>query len=83
MSVDAEITCREVVELLSGFLDDELPDGLRARVEGHLAACEGCSMILEELRETVRLTGELTEADMNPAQSATLLAAFRDWTAGG
>ena len=83
MSIGAEITCREVVELLSGFLDDELPAPERARVDAHLAACDGCSMILDELRETVRLTGQLTEADLSPAQSATLLAAFRDWTAGG
>ncbi len=83
MSVEAEITCPEVVELLSGLIDGELPAPLRARVEVHLASCDGCSMILDELRETIRLTGELTEADLSPAQSATLLAAFRDWTGGG
>jgi len=83
MSADAEITCREVVELLSGLLDDELPARERARVEAHLTACDGCSMILDELRETVRLTGRLTEEDLTTHQSATLLDAFRSWRAGG
>lgn len=83
MSVEAEITCREVVELLSGLLDDELPAPLRARVEDHLAGCDGCTMILDELRETVRLTGELTEESLTEEQSATLLEAFRGWTGAG
>ena len=83
MSIGAEITCREVVELLSDFLDDELPAPERARIEAHLSTCDGCSMILDELRETVRLTGELTEADLTAHQSATLLDAFRGWNAGG
>lgn len=83
MSIGAEITCREVVELLSDLLDDELPAPESARVEAHLAACDGCSMILDELRGTVRLTGRLTEEDLTAQQSATLLHAFRDWKAGG
>ncbi|HTG46801.1 MAG TPA: zf-HC2 domain-containing protein [Actinomycetota bacterium] len=83
MSADVEITCREVVELLSDFLDDELSAWQRARVETHLAGCAGCTMILDELRETVRLTGRLTEEDLTREQGATLLEAFRDWRAGG
>jgi anti-sigma factor RsiW len=82
MSVDANITCREVVELLSSYLDGELPASPRARVEAHLAACEGCSMVLDELRETIRLTGGLTEDRLTEAQSATLLAGFRGWASG-
>jgi anti-sigma factor RsiW len=82
MSVDADITCREVVELLSGYLDGELPAPLRERVDAHLAACDGCTMVLDELRETVRLTGDLTEDRLSPAQTETLLDAFRGWASG-
>jgi anti-sigma factor RsiW len=82
MSADADITCREVVELLSSYLDGELPASLRARVEAHLAACDGCTMVVDELRETIRLTGALTEDRLTEAQAATLLAAFRGWAAG-
>jgi len=82
MSADADITCREVVELLSSYLDGELPASLRARVEAHLAACDGCTMVVDELRETIRLTGALTEDRLTEAQEATLLAAFRGWAAG-
>ena len=49
MSVDASITCQEVVELLSAYLDGELEPTTLARVETHLAGCDGCTMVLEEL----------------------------------
>jgi anti-sigma factor RsiW len=82
MSVDAGITCQEVVELLNDYLEGELPDGDRLRVAAHLEGCDGCTTILEEFRETIRLTGILTVEHVSPAQRATLLDAFRDWTTG-
>jgi predicted anti-sigma-YlaC factor YlaD len=82
MSVDASITCREVVELLNDFLEGELPEPQRVRVDEHLRGCNGCTTILEEFRETIRLTGMLTVEHVNEAQRATLLEAFRDWKTG-
>lgn len=83
MSVDASITCQEVVELLSAYLDGELDPRTLERVETHLAGCDGCTMVVEELRETIRLTGGLTVERVDETQRRTLLEAFRDWTAGG
>jgi len=80
MSVDASITCREVVELLNDYLEGELPEPDRVRVEEHLAGCDGCTTILGEFRETIRLTGMLTVEHVSDAQRETLLEAFRDWT---
>ena len=82
MSVEARITCREVVELLSDYLDGELPEPERLRVAGHLAGCDGCTMVLDELRETVRLTGMLTVEHLSDRQRTILLEAFRGWTTG-
>jgi anti-sigma factor RsiW len=81
VSVDASITCREVVEILNDYLEDELPPSERARVEEHLGGCDGCTTILEGFRETIRLTGMLTVEHVNESQRETLLAAFRDWKA--
>jgi predicted anti-sigma-YlaC factor YlaD len=79
MSVDARITCREVVELLNDYLEGELPEAERVRVDEHLAGCDGCTMVLDEFRETIRLTGVLTVEHVSESQRATLLEAFRDW----
>jgi len=82
MSVDASITCQDVVELLSAYLDGELDPTTLARVETHLAGCDDCTMVLEEFRETIRLSGGLTVEEVDETQRRTLLEAFRDWTAG-
>ena len=83
MSVDASITCQEVVELLSAYLDGELDPTTLARVQAHLDGCDGCTMVLEEFRETIRLSGGLTVEQVDETQRRTLLEAFRDWTGGG
>jgi anti-sigma factor RsiW len=82
MSVDATIRCREVVEILNDYLEGELPEPQRVRVEEHLGGCDGCTTILDEFRETIRLTGILTVEHVNEEQRETLLDAFRGWRAG-
>jgi anti-sigma factor RsiW len=78
--VSRDLVCREVVELLNGYLDQALPADVLAAVEAHLAGCDGCTMVLEEFRQTIALTGMLTEDQVTPAQRETLLAAFRGWS---
>jgi anti-sigma factor RsiW len=74
------LTCHEVIEVLTDYLEDALPQMERRRVEEHLAACDGCTAYLEQLRETIRLTGMLTEDQIPVEQKEQLLDAFRDWT---
>jgi anti-sigma factor RsiW len=76
--VDHDLTCRELVELVTDYLDDALPDADRARFEGHLAACEGCDRYVEQIRTTVDLTSEIHVLEERPEVSA-LLSAFRDY----
>jgi len=76
------LTCREVVELVSDYLDGVLSDDERAAVDAHLAGCDGCSIVLAEARETIRLTGMLSEDQLTDQQRGTLLEAFRGWRAG-
>jgi len=78
-----ELACRDVVELLSDYLDGALDPGTRAHLEAHLAGCDGCTMVLDQLRDTVRRSGELTDEVVSTAQRETLRAAFRQHHAGG
>jgi len=77
------LTCREVIDLLTDYVEDALPEQERRRVEAHLASCDGCTTYLEQMRETIRLTGMLTEEEIPEAERHRLLAAFRDWTRPG
>jgi anti-sigma factor RsiW len=82
MSVSGDLTCRELVELVTAYLEGDLGPAEVARVEAHVAECDGCDMVLDEFRDTIRLTGMLTEDEVTPAQRDTLLEAFRDWRTG-
>ncbi len=83
MSEPDGLTCREIVELISAYLDDALPSDLRRSVESHVASCDGCRIVLEEFRDTIRMTGMLTEAQLTDTQRATVLEAFRGWRGAG
>jgi anti-sigma factor RsiW len=77
--VSEQIVCREVMELIAGYLDGSLPADTREAVEAHLSRCDGCSTVLEEFRRTIELTGMLTEEQLTSVQRTTLLDAFRGW----
>jgi anti-sigma factor RsiW len=74
-----ELSCQEVVELLGDYLEGAMAPADRARLEEHLADCEGCAAYLEQLRATVRLSGRLPDEAVPAAAMAPLLAAFRAW----
>jgi predicted anti-sigma-YlaC factor YlaD len=74
-----ELTCKQMVELVTDYLEGSLSPDDRARFETHLAVCEGCTRFLAQMRETIRMTGTLAEEQIPPEQRDALLAAFRDW----
>lgn len=53
--VEPELTCQELVERLTDYLDDALPPAERARLEQHLDECLGCERYAEQLRITIAL----------------------------
>ena len=73
------LTCRELVELVTEYLEETLSPGVRAQFEEHLAACPGCAAYLEQMRQTIRAMGELTEDSLEPETREKLLALFRNW----
>ena len=81
MSTD-ELTCKEVVEIVTDYLEGALSPEDRARFDQHLAGCDGCTSYLEQMRETIRLSGMLTEEQVPAAQRERLRRAFRDWKTG-
>ncbi len=79
MSEPDDIPCREVAELLSDYLDGSMTASDRQRLEAHLALCDGCTAALAQLRETIRLTGTLTEDQIPEPQRDALRDVFRAW----
>ena len=77
--MDNNMTCKELVELITDYLEGKLPDDIRMRLENHLSGCNGCTNYLEQMRRTIRLTGELREESLTPRQRDDLLQLFHDW----
>ena len=73
------MTCRELVQLITDYLEGNLSNRDRRRFERHLRGCDGCPTYVEQMRTTVRLAGVLGENDLEPAARDELLAVFRDW----
>ena len=75
------LACRDLVELVTNYLEGTLPERDRSRFEAHLAACPHCTQYLSQFRLTIRATGRLKEADLAPEAKEALLGAFRSWKA--
>ena len=76
---DGTLTCQEMVELVTDYLEGAMAPALRARFEAHLAGCEGCAAYLDQLRTTIRLAGELPRLAVPDPALEALVDAFRDW----
>jgi anti-sigma factor RsiW len=77
-SAATDLECRELVELVTDYLEDELPPAERERFEAHLAECEGCERHLEQMRVTIRLTRRAADLQTRP-EIGPLLHAFRGY----
>jgi len=76
----AHMSCRELVELVTSYLEGALTQEDRLRFEHHLSGCEHCTTYLEQMRRTIALTGTLRVEDVSPQAEATLLQVFWDWS---
>ena len=61
-----QLSCQELVELVTDYLEDALPPVERARFEAHIEPCDGCRAYLEQIRTTIELTGRLTPSNSSP-----------------
>ena len=75
-----EMPCRELVELVTDYLEDRLSPVDRARFEAHLADCDACRRYLEQFRQTIRALGRLPEESLSSGARDALLTAFRGWS---
>ena len=82
MTIGAEhLSCQELVELVTAYLEGALPELDRARFEEHIGTCDGCGRYVDQMRATIRVTGTLRASDISPEAERKLLDAFRDWKA--
>jgi anti-sigma factor RsiW len=72
------ITCEELVELATEYLEGSLPPETVELLERHLDECEGCESHIDQVRATIAV---ITASGSEPVPAETrdaLLAAFRE-----
>jgi anti-sigma factor RsiW len=76
------LTCQELVELVTGYLDGALSAAERERFDRHLRDCDPCVEFVAQIERTIALTGRLDPDGVDPSARDRLLAEFRGWRGG-
>jgi predicted anti-sigma-YlaC factor YlaD len=74
-----EMSCRELVEVITDYLEETMAPVDRARFHAHLAECPYCVNYLDQMRNTIDALGGLTEESISSEARGELLEAFRGW----
>jgi anti-sigma factor RsiW len=72
------VPCDEAVTMVTDYLEGALSVDERAVLEHHLTVCDPCATYLEQMRETIRLTGTLREEDVPEPVMDVVFDAFRE-----
>jgi anti-sigma factor RsiW len=73
--------CREIVEVITDYLEGRLPADERALFDKHVAGCRGCKAYLEQMRQAIRAAGAIRDDSLDARQRERLVRAFREWKA--
>jgi predicted anti-sigma-YlaC factor YlaD len=74
-----DITCEQVVALVTAYLEGELTRDRHALFEAHLDECEDCTEYLRQIRTTIAVTGQLRDEDLDPMARDQLVTLYRRW----
>jgi hypothetical protein len=73
------VTCSEIVELVTEYLEGSLPPDDAALFEQHVTFCDGCERYVQQIRTTIETVGRIEPGEVPPEMRDRLLTAFRDW----
>jgi hypothetical protein len=73
------ISCQEVVELVTDYVEGALDHEEASLFEQHLNFCDGCVWYVDQMRTTISTVGRVDEEQVPPEARERLIAAFRDW----
>jgi anti-sigma factor RsiW len=78
MADGTAISCQEVVEVITDYLEGKLPPEDVAVLEAHLVLCDGCQWYLDQMRITIATVGRIEDEEVPAELRDTVLAAFRN-----
>jgi anti-sigma factor RsiW len=78
--VSTDLSCRQLVELVTDYFEGGLSPQDRSRFEEHVLSCPPCRRYLEQMRQTIGLLGRIPEETVSPEAEEALVEAFRGWS---
>jgi len=78
MSQD-DLTCQELVELVTEYLEGALDERRQTRFEEHLMTCPPCRVHIDQMRGTIEVLGHFPAESLSTTAELDLLEAFRSW----
>ena len=75
------LTCQQLTELVTNYLERRLPFSQRVAFQMHLGMCRHCRAYLQQMKQTIRTLGKLPSEPIPPDVREMLLERFRQWKA--
>lgn len=72
------LTCKDVTERSSGYLDGELPWRGRLRIRLHLLMCRHCRLFVRQFEAGLRMFGKLRPPEVSEDQIQQILGRTRE-----
>jgi predicted anti-sigma-YlaC factor YlaD len=79
MPINETLSCQEVVELITDYLENALLAEMRKRLEEHVAQCPGCQTYIEQIQQTISMLHQIAKQQVAPATKQELLQFFHSW----
>ena len=79
MTTTNKLTCREVVELVTEYLEESLLPEKHEQFEEHVADCPGCTAYVEQIQQTIAMLHNLAAEPVFPETKDKLLGVFQQW----
>jgi anti-sigma factor RsiW len=82
MSETTSLSCRQIVDVVTEYVDGALSSADRLAFEQHITICPPCRAYFTQMRTVVRVAGSLSEDDLPEHVRENLREMFRDWRRG-
>ena len=77
--LSGKLTCQQVAEAVTDYLEGALSFVDRLRFHMHLGMCVGCRNYLRQMKYTIQTLGKLPAEPIPPKVRDELVKRFRDW----
>jgi anti-sigma factor RsiW len=79
MRLSEDLSCAELVQLVTDYVEGALSAADRRRFEEHIVVCDSCGAHLDQMRTTITVLGRVREQELSPDAVGELIVAFRGW----